>query len=181
LLPVTRICSIQTPPKRRVIPCSAARLCTTRTMPPVLHFLFSILFLYLPLVVKSSSLTTTIAPNERMCFYADVDKAGEKIGVCAPLYMLVTRIEPLTLVFLLPHSFITLCVLPAPATLSFQVLKFPNSRRSNPAALSTSTLTSKTPTKRSYWRASASGKGTTSSPPTPPANTPSALRMTCRR
>jgi len=27
-----------------------------------------------------SALTTAIAPNERLCFYADVDKAGEKIG-----------------------------------------------------------------------------------------------------
>jgi len=30
--------------------------------------------------VKCAALTTTIAPNERVCFYADVDKAGEKIG-----------------------------------------------------------------------------------------------------
>lgn len=51
-------------------------------MPP-LRFLTSILFLYLLLAVNASSLTTTIAPNERVCFYADVDKAGEKIGVCA--------------------------------------------------------------------------------------------------
>ncbi|KAG6333990.1 hypothetical protein ID866_5095 [Astraeus odoratus] len=29
---------------------------------------------------KASALTTSIAPNERLCFYADVDKAGEKIG-----------------------------------------------------------------------------------------------------
>jgi len=53
-----------------------------RLMPP-LRFLTSILFLYLSLAVNASSLTTTIAPNERVCFYADVDKAGEKIGVCA--------------------------------------------------------------------------------------------------
>ncbi|KAH0835672.1 Aldehyde/histidinol dehydrogenase [Lanmaoa asiatica] len=33
--------------------------------------------------VKASALTTIIAPNERLCFYADVDKAGEKIGVQA--------------------------------------------------------------------------------------------------
>ena len=31
--------------------------------------------------VHASALTTAIAPNERLCFYADVDKAGEKIGV----------------------------------------------------------------------------------------------------
>ncbi|KAF9650370.1 hypothetical protein BDM02DRAFT_3185414 [Thelephora ganbajun] len=36
----------------------------------------------LPLVSRAhaSALTTAIAPNERLCFYADVDKAGEKIG-----------------------------------------------------------------------------------------------------
>ncbi|KAN0078245.1 emp24/gp25L/p24 family/GOLD domain containing protein [Tylopilus felleus] len=30
--------------------------------------------------VKAVALTTVIAPNERLCFYSDVDKAGEKIG-----------------------------------------------------------------------------------------------------
>lgn len=34
--------------------------------------------------VEASALTTIIAANERLCFYADVDKAGEKIGVSAP-------------------------------------------------------------------------------------------------
>lgn len=29
----------------------------------------------------STALTTILTPNERLCFYADVDKAGEKIGV----------------------------------------------------------------------------------------------------
>jgi len=38
------------------------------------------LVLYLSISVKSAALTTSIAPNERVCFYADVDKAGEKIG-----------------------------------------------------------------------------------------------------
>lgn len=33
--------------------------------------------------VKATALTTVIAPNERLCFYADVDKAGEKIGASA--------------------------------------------------------------------------------------------------
>lgn len=37
--------------------------------------------LCLPFAVQGSALTTAIAPNERLCFYADVDKAGEKIGV----------------------------------------------------------------------------------------------------
>lgn len=34
---------------------------------------------------RASALTTPIAANEKLCFYADVDKAGEKIGV-RPLY-----------------------------------------------------------------------------------------------
>lgn len=40
----------------------------------------------LPLASKvyASALTTALAPNERLCFYADVDKAGEKIGVTCP-------------------------------------------------------------------------------------------------
>ncbi|KAI6152960.1 emp24/gp25L/p24 family/GOLD-domain-containing protein [Pisolithus thermaeus] len=29
---------------------------------------------------RASALTTSVSPNERLCFYADVDKAGEKIG-----------------------------------------------------------------------------------------------------
>ncbi len=39
------------------------------------------LFLSLSISVEAAALTTAIAPNERVCFYADVDKAGEKIGV----------------------------------------------------------------------------------------------------
>ena len=31
--------------------------------------------------VRATALTTAIAANERLCFYADVDKAGEKLGV----------------------------------------------------------------------------------------------------
>ncbi|QRV81116.1 endosomal cargo receptor (Erp3) [Ceratobasidium sp. AG-Ba] len=30
--------------------------------------------------VNASALTTTIPPNQRLCFFADVDKEGEKIG-----------------------------------------------------------------------------------------------------
>jgi hypothetical protein len=37
--------------------------------------------LWLAAMVNASALTTTISPNEKLCFYADVDKAGEKIGV----------------------------------------------------------------------------------------------------
>ena len=31
--------------------------------------------------VNASALTTTVPPNQRLCFFADVDKEGEKIGV----------------------------------------------------------------------------------------------------
>jgi len=44
----------------------------------------SLLFLASIRHVKASALTTIIAANERLCFYADVDKAGEKLGVSAP-------------------------------------------------------------------------------------------------
>ncbi|THH03403.1 hypothetical protein EW145_g6282 [Phellinidium pouzarii] len=33
-----------------------------------------------PAVVRGSALTTAISANERLCFYADVDKSGEKLG-----------------------------------------------------------------------------------------------------
>ncbi|KIJ94326.1 hypothetical protein K443DRAFT_683884 [Laccaria amethystina LaAM-08-1] len=45
------------------------------------HFLLSFfLFFSLSISVKASALTTSISANERICFFADVDKAGEKIG-----------------------------------------------------------------------------------------------------
>ncbi|KAJ3547744.1 hypothetical protein NMY22_g1533 [Coprinellus aureogranulatus] len=45
------------------------------------HFFGSLFFLlYLSLTAKASALTISISPNERTCFFADVDKAGEKIG-----------------------------------------------------------------------------------------------------
>jgi len=48
----------------------------------LLHFLSSLVFLlHLSLSARGSALTTAIAANERLCFYSDVDKAGEKIGV----------------------------------------------------------------------------------------------------
>ncbi|KAE9390330.1 hypothetical protein BT96DRAFT_1024625 [Gymnopus androsaceus JB14] len=43
----------------------------------ILTFLF---LLRLSLLARGSALTTAIAANERLCFFADVDKAGEKIG-----------------------------------------------------------------------------------------------------
>lgn len=39
-----------------------------------------VLLLALAAFVQGSALTTAIAANERLCFYADVDKAGEKLG-----------------------------------------------------------------------------------------------------
>ncbi|PPQ70337.1 hypothetical protein CVT24_012998 [Panaeolus cyanescens] len=39
-----------------------------------------LVFLYLSTLAYASALTTSLSPNERVCFYADVDKAGEKIG-----------------------------------------------------------------------------------------------------
>ncbi|KAJ4468887.1 emp24/gp25L/p24 family/GOLD-domain-containing protein [Lentinula aciculospora] len=45
------------------------------------HLLYTFLFiLHLSIFARGSALTTAIAANERLCFYADVDKAGEKIG-----------------------------------------------------------------------------------------------------
>lgn len=48
-----------------------------------MHFLSFALFLIasLPAAVRGTALTTTVGPNEKLCFYADVDKEGEKIGV----------------------------------------------------------------------------------------------------
>ena len=44
-------------------------------------FLSLLCFLQLALRTHAAALTTSIGANERLCFYADVDKAGEKIGV----------------------------------------------------------------------------------------------------
>ena len=32
-------------------------------------------------LIRASALTASISANQRLCFFADVDKAGEKIGV----------------------------------------------------------------------------------------------------
>jgi protein ERP2 len=51
----------------------------------LIHFLFSIFFIFSQsLSVKAAALTTALSANERLCFYADVDKAGEKLGVSLP-------------------------------------------------------------------------------------------------
>ncbi|KAF8170670.1 emp24/gp25L/p24 family/GOLD-domain-containing protein, partial [Mycena galopus ATCC 62051] len=47
----------------------------------LLQFVCALFYLInLSLHVRASALTTAIAANERLCFFADVDKAGEKIG-----------------------------------------------------------------------------------------------------
>ncbi|KAJ6589119.1 emp24/gp25L/p24 family/GOLD-domain-containing protein [Mycena capillaripes] len=47
----------------------------------LLQFVCTLFYLInLSLHARASALTTAIAANERLCFYADVDKAGEKIG-----------------------------------------------------------------------------------------------------
>ncbi|KAH7906453.1 emp24/gp25L/p24 family/GOLD-domain-containing protein [Hygrophoropsis aurantiaca] len=47
----------------------------------LLQFLSAVLLLSpFVRVARATALTTAIAANERVCFYADVDKAGEKIG-----------------------------------------------------------------------------------------------------
>ncbi|KAI0653119.1 emp24/gp25L/p24 family/GOLD-domain-containing protein [Cubamyces menziesii] len=43
-------------------------------------FLSLVCFLQLAIRTHAAALTTAIGANERTCFYADVDKAGEKIG-----------------------------------------------------------------------------------------------------
>ncbi|KAG5640760.1 hypothetical protein DXG03_007296 [Asterophora parasitica] len=50
------------------------------TMASAPFFAFFLWVLYFTQVVRGAALTTLLAANERLCFYADVDKAGEKIG-----------------------------------------------------------------------------------------------------
>ncbi|KAI0319468.1 emp24/gp25L/p24 family/GOLD-domain-containing protein [Amylostereum chailletii] len=51
------------------------------------NWLLSVLtFFFLATHVRASALTTALSPNERLCFYADVDTAGEKIGVLGWLF-----------------------------------------------------------------------------------------------
>ena len=57
-----------------------------------MFLLLPVYLLYLCLSVRGSALTTAIAANERLCFYADVDKAGEKIGVRVTLYTRGSRL-----------------------------------------------------------------------------------------
>ena len=45
------------------------------------RFALAASILNLALSAHASALTTAVAANERSCFYAEVDTAGEKIGV----------------------------------------------------------------------------------------------------
>ena len=57
-------------------------LSSSLAMAVVFTLLLSFLsFLQLASRAHAVALTTSIAANDRVCFYADVDKAGEKIGV----------------------------------------------------------------------------------------------------
>ncbi len=49
--------------------------------PVTVMFPTLLVFFGLATIAYSTALTTLLSPNERVCFYADVDKAGEKIGV----------------------------------------------------------------------------------------------------
>lgn len=127
--------------------------------------------------VWGSALTTAVAPNERLCFYADVDKAGEKIGVrLSPSHHNASLNVVLTFSLVLFRC--TSCtntnignnlsiILTTPQTRSKQV---------DPLIL---TFLSWTPPAFLYWTANASVKATMSSPPTLSANIHSASRTTC--
>ena len=69
------------------------------------YWLALLSFLSLLNKARASALTTAIAPNERLCFYADVDKAGEKIGVTCSTTKL-----PMTGSLTFPSSFTLLYV-----------------------------------------------------------------------
>ena len=57
-----------------ILHCTRLSLSLVTTM--LYLFVLSLLAL-----ANASALTTAINPNDRLCFYADVDKAGQKIGV----------------------------------------------------------------------------------------------------
>ena len=61
--------------------------------------------------VNATALTTAIGPNERLCFYADVDKAGEKIGVSLRVKLrlwLLNKLPPVLLCSMFQLSHISL-------------------------------------------------------------------------
>lgn len=71
-------------------PISPSSLQMTPTLPPSpLRFLATFLFAFVSIALllptaTASALTTTINANERTCFYALVDKAGEKVRPLQP-------------------------------------------------------------------------------------------------
>lgn len=67
-------------------------------------FLSLLCFLQLAVRTHAAALTTAIGANERVCFYADADKAGEKIGVRSCVRLLSTPL------LMLASSSTTLCV-----------------------------------------------------------------------
>jgi hypothetical protein len=66
-----------------------SRPCVSSSSPPTatpMALLFSLLLSFIFAVsVNATALTTPIAANQKLCFYTDVDKAGEKIGASIPL------------------------------------------------------------------------------------------------
>lgn len=43
--------------------------------------------------VYATALTTAVHANQRLCFHADADKAGEKIGVRDKLFQLYCKLQ----------------------------------------------------------------------------------------
>ena len=140
---------------------------------------FSFFFLCLaPIAVRGSALTTAIAANERLCFYADVDKAGEKIGVSSTFFFVPSFLRK----FNPTPSIVLLCgTYRARLRVFMSSLFLFSPSRSNPEDRSISTLTSKTQTTKSSSMAPESDRATLSSQPTPWANIRSASRTTCQR
>lgn len=68
----------------------------------ILRYITTLIFVVAAVVfyapgVQASALTTTVGPNEKLCFYADVDKEGEKIGVSIILFAVHAHYLSLTL------------------------------------------------------------------------------------
>lgn len=120
----------------------------------------------------ASALTTAIAANERSCFYAEVDTAGEKIGVCT---MLACGLSEHNLIFGLAVLFRSLCFR-ALFEYSYPSLAY----RCNPGDHSILILRSKIPTKRFFLTGSGNVRVITFSLQIPLENMPFVLRTTCR-
>lgn len=133
--------------------------------------------------VLGSALTTTVGPNEKLCFYADVDKEGEKIGVSLSVHLdYLLYLNILTIVLLCRKSCTSerprlrpTCLISNYAHLWLSALFY----RSKLVARLTSTLASWTPTGMLFSTASVKTKATSSSQPTLLENTRSASRTTC--